>query len=71
MTRFLFEYKVLPENTMGEFSSVAATEEEARIMVRERVADLEFVDENEIQVGKLIKTLNLSENRYFECEGCQ
>ena len=48
MQRYLFEYKILPTGETSEFSYVAASEEEARQSIQERVADLEFVEPEEV-----------------------
>lgn len=69
MTRYLFEYEVLSTGTQREFSYVAESEGKARKLVKERIADLEFVDEDDVRIGSLIKTLDAT-NSYFECEGC-
>ncbi|MFP7478364.1 hypothetical protein [Terribacillus saccharophilus] len=69
MQRYLFEYKILPTGETSEFSHVAASEEEARQSIKERVADLEFVEPEEVEIGTLLRTLDASK-RYYECEGC-
>lgn len=68
LKRYLFEYK-LSDGSESEFSLAANSEEEARIAIKERIADIEFVDEKDVIVGDLIKTLDVKDN-YFECEGC-
>ncbi|WP_085524355.1 hypothetical protein [Tuberibacillus sp. Marseille-P3662] len=69
MARYLFEYVVIPENKTSEFSIVAESEDIARNKLVERVADLEFVDESDIRIEKLLKTLDVEKN-YYECEAC-
>ncbi|CAM3042782.1 hypothetical protein PASE110613_13710 [Paenibacillus sediminis] len=69
MTRYLFEYKIVSTGYVSEFSHVAESEEKAKEEIRARIADIEFVEESDVVVGKLIKTLDAT-NRYYECEGC-
>ncbi|MDO7905607.1 hypothetical protein Q5741_04175 [Paenibacillus sp. JX-17] len=69
MIRYLFEYEVKSTGYKGEFSWVAENEEQARTAIRERVADLEFVDLEDVIVGQLLKTLDATQ-QYYECEGC-
>lgn len=69
MKRYLFEYEVVSSGKKSEFSIVASSEEEAVAQILERVADMEFTDEDDIKIGKLIKTLDLKDH-YYECEGC-
>jgi hypothetical protein len=69
MQRYLFEYEIKSTEKKGEFSHVEQTEEIARKSVQERIADFEFVDEDDVVVGKLLKTLDATKN-YYECEGC-
>ncbi|MFM9279642.1 hypothetical protein [Paenibacillus jiagnxiensis] len=69
MTRYLFEYELKSTGYKGEFSWVAESEEQAKTAVHERIADLEFVDMDDVMVGKLLKTLDAT-NQYYECEGC-
>jgi hypothetical protein len=69
MKRFLFEYTLLNSEDIREFSQIAPDESEARTLIKERIADLEFVDEIEVTVGRLIKTFS-AEKAYYECESC-
>ncbi|MGP7819784.1 hypothetical protein [Niallia sp. 01092] len=69
MQRFLFAYTVNSTGLESEFSQVAETEEKARQLVKERVADIEFTDEDDVVIGKLIKTIDATKH-YYECEGC-
>lgn len=70
MTRFLFEYEIKSTGRKGEFSWVAATEEEARVQVQAKIADFEFIDREEVVVGKLLATKDPTGNQHYECEGC-
>ncbi|SFS70073.1 hypothetical protein [Paenibacillus sp. 453mf] len=69
MNRYLFEYELQSTGFRGEFSWVEESEEKAKEAVRERIADLEFTELEDVIVGKLLKTMDAS-NRYFECENC-
>jgi hypothetical protein len=33
------------------------------------VADIEFTDEDDVKIGKLIKVIE-AKDHYYECEGC-
>ncbi|RAS79971.1 hypothetical protein [Priestia endophytica] len=69
MNRYLFQYEVLSLKKEGEFSVVAQSEEEAASQILERVADIEFTDEDDVKIGRLIKVIE-AKDHYYECEGC-
>ncbi|MFC7063487.1 hypothetical protein [Halobacillus seohaensis] len=69
MKRFLFEYEVISTGTKSEFSITELNEEQAKDKIVERVADMEFTEEDDIKIGEMIKILNIEDN-YYECEGC-
>jgi capsid portal protein len=70
MNRYLFEYEIPSTKQAGTFSWTAKTEEEAREKVQAKVADFEFIETNEVIVGKLIEVKETTGNQYYECEGC-
>jgi len=70
MIRYLFEFELKSTGKKGEFSWIAETEEEARKFVQAKVADFEFVDMNDVVVGKLLATKDPKGNQHYECEGC-
>ena len=67
--RFLLEYLVKPTGKKGQFSYVADTEENARKQIVDRIADLEFVEKDEVELGRLLKIQGATK-KYYECEGC-
>lgn len=69
MKRYLFEYEIISTGMISQFSIVAANEDEAKANIKERVADIEFTDESDIEIKSLIKSIDASDN-YYECEGC-
>jgi len=69
MKRFLFAYRVLSTGTESEFSVAEPDEETAHKSIKARVADIEMTDEEDIEIGALLKVLELKDN-YYECEGC-
>ena len=69
MNRYLFSYSIKSTGDSGEFSQIAQSEEEAKQLIVERVADIEFTDTEDVVIGELIKTINAS-TQYYECEGC-
>jgi len=70
MARYLFAFEVKSSGKKGEFSWSADTEEEARVKVHEKIADFEFTDLEDIEVGEVLEVKDGSGNSYFECEGC-
>jgi hypothetical protein len=70
MNRYHFEYEIPSTKQTGTFSWVSSTEEEARIKVQAKVADFEFLETDEVIVGKLIEIKGTTGNQYYECEGC-
>ncbi|MBA9025285.1 MULTISPECIES: hypothetical protein [Bacillaceae] len=68
--RYLFEYEVLSTQKKGEFSQVAETEEQAKTLIHERIVDLEFTEDEDVLIGKLLKVLD-AEKQIFQCEGCE
>lgn len=68
--RYLFEYEVLSTQKKGEFSQVAETEEQAKALIHERIVDLEFTEDEDVVIGKLIKVLD-ADKQIFQCEGCE
>lgn len=69
MKRFLFAYRVVSTGTEGEFSVAMPDEEAAHKAIKARVADIEMTEEEDIEIGDLLKVLDLKDN-YYECEGC-
>lgn len=69
MKRFLFAYRVLSTGTESEFSVAEPDEAAARNSIKARVADIEMTDEEDVEIGDLLKVLDLKDN-YYECEGC-
>lgn len=69
MKRFLFAYRVVSTGTESEFSVAEPNEEAARQAIKARVADIEMTEEDDIEIGALLKVLELKDN-YYECEGC-
>lgn len=70
MTRYLFEYEVIATGKKSTFSWLGNTEEEARTAVHAKVADFEFMEPDEVAVGKLLDAKETTGTQYYECEGC-
>lgn len=69
MKRYLFSYTIKSTGESSEFSQIAQSEEEAKQLLLERVADIEFTEIEDVLIGDLIKTIDAS-THYYECEGC-
>lgn len=67
--RYVYEYRVKSTQNTGSFSVVTTSKEQADIDIVERVADMEFVEETDIEIVRLITELD-PEKRYYECAGC-
>lgn len=70
MKRYHFEYEIPSAKKTGTFSWVANTEDEARKSVQAKVADFEFIETDDVVVGKLVEVKETTGNQYYECEGC-
>ncbi|QHT59678.1 hypothetical protein GXP70_06745 [Paenibacillus lycopersici] len=70
MTRYLFEYEVPSTGKKATFSWIGKSEEEARAAVHAKVADFEFMELDDIVVGKVLEAKETTGNQYYECEGC-
>ncbi|RKL68450.1 hypothetical protein CR203_05910 [Salipaludibacillus neizhouensis] len=69
MKRYLFAYEVISTGVKSEFSIAEMNEDKARAKITERVADMEFTEEDDIKIVELLKVLELKDS-YYECEGC-
>lgn len=69
MKRFLFEYEIISTGEKSELSVIAKDEKEAKELIKDRAADFNFVEVEDVKVGKMIKVLDAGDS-YFECEGC-
>ncbi|WP_211747129.1 hypothetical protein [Paenibacillus sp. Marseille-Q4541] len=69
MNRYLFEYELKSTGFKGEFSWIEESEEKAKEAIRDRIADLEFTEIEDVVVGNLLKTMDAT-GRFFECENC-
>ncbi|MBD8836263.1 hypothetical protein IFU39_00320 [Paenibacillus sp. CFBP 13594] len=70
MMRYTFIYEVLSDNSSSEFSQEAESQEEAAELIVARIADLEFTDESDIRLGKVINISKKVGDNYIACEGC-
>ncbi|BBH18850.1 hypothetical protein Back11_01950 [Paenibacillus baekrokdamisoli] len=70
MKKYLFAYKVKSNEKSWESSVIAETEEKAREKIVAKIADFEFTDESEIELGELLAVKEANGNQYIECEGC-
>ncbi|MBW7458220.1 hypothetical protein ACFOLF_28390 [Paenibacillus sepulcri] len=70
MARYLFAFEVKSSGKKGEFSWSAETEEEARAKVLLKIADFEFSEVEDIQLGDLLEVRTTTGDQYYECEGC-
>ncbi|SNZ10030.1 hypothetical protein SAMN05421503_1485 [Terribacillus aidingensis] len=68
--RHLFEYKLKGEEETDEQAITTETEEEAKALIKERIADFNFIEESEIEWVKHIGSSNPKGDTYYECEGC-
>ncbi|MGY4691099.1 hypothetical protein [Salibacterium sp. K-3] len=69
MQRYLYAYKNLSTGVESTFSIPAGSEEEAAGAIREAVADMEFAEEEEIEIQHFIKVVS-TQDHHFECESC-
>jgi hypothetical protein len=65
---YTFEYTILSEGRVDQFSIKAFSEEEAREVAPTRIADMEMLEPEDIKVNKLVKTF--VPFKQAECEGC-
>lgn len=70
MSRFLFAFTVKSTGKKGEFSWSANTEKEAREKAHVKIADFEFTELDDVEVGEVLKIAEGSGTSYYECEGC-
>ena len=70
MMRYTFEYDVISSQSSSEFSQEAESQEEAAALIVTRIADLEFTDESDIKLGKVIAISKKVGDNYIACEGC-
>ncbi|MFC5650974.1 hypothetical protein ACFPYJ_18035 [Paenibacillus solisilvae] len=70
MKKYLFAYKVKSSDKSWESSIIAESEEKARTAIIAKIADFEFTDESEIELGELLAIKEANGNQYIECEGC-
>ncbi|MEK4273181.1 hypothetical protein [Paenibacillus sp. FSL R7-0026] len=70
MMRYTFEYRVISSNSKSEFSQEADSQEEAAALIVTRIADLEFTDESDIKLGKVIAISKKVGDNYVACDGC-
>ena len=70
MARYLFAFEIKSSGRKGEFSWTAETEAEAREKVLAKIADFEFTEVDDVQVGDLLDTRTTTGDQYYECEGC-
>lgn len=68
--RYLFAYEIPSEGKASEMSVPAKTEDDARAKIKAHIADMEFIEEDQVIVGELIKSIPLKDN-YYVCEGCE
>ncbi|MCP1184925.1 hypothetical protein [Paenibacillus sp. 1781tsa1] len=70
MMRYTYLYEVVSTGEKSEFSQMATSKEEAAALIIARIADLEFTDESDIKLGKVINISKKVGDNYIACEGC-
>lgn len=70
MMRYTFAYTVKSTGEKSEFSQEADSKEEAATLITSRIADLEFTDETDIELGDTIAISKKVGDNYIACEGC-
>ncbi|WP_339193786.1 hypothetical protein NSQ20_12425 [Paenibacillus sp. FSL K6-1122] len=70
MMRYTYLYEVVSTGEKSEFSQMATSKEEAAALIVARIADLEFTDESDIKLGKVIAISKKVGDNYIACEGC-
>ncbi|PYE51452.1 hypothetical protein HUB98_05535 [Paenibacillus barcinonensis] len=70
MMRYTYLYEVVSTGEKSEFSQEATSKEEAAELIVARIADLEFTDESDIKLGKVIAISKKVGDNYIACEGC-
>jgi hypothetical protein len=68
--RYMFLYTVKSTGEKSEFSQMATSKEEAAELIVPRIADLEFTDESDIELGDLTSISRQVGDNYIACEGC-
>lgn len=70
MLRYTFAYTVKSTGYSSEFSQIATRKEEAASLIVARIADLEFTDLEDIELGEVISISKKVGDNYIACEGC-
>ncbi|OPG98915.1 hypothetical protein B2I21_08475 [Chryseobacterium mucoviscidosis] len=68
--RYTFAYTVKSTGEYSEMSQLATSKEEAKAIIPARIADIEFTEEDDIQLGELINISKQVGDNYVACEGC-
>ncbi|MCR6108609.1 hypothetical protein HXA34_20170 [Salipaludibacillus agaradhaerens] len=69
MFRFLYEYRVKSTGVISTISIHEKSEVLAKEKIKERIADMEFTEIDDVEIIRLVKKMALKDN-YYECEGC-
>ncbi|OMF05245.1 hypothetical protein BK129_14755 [Paenibacillus amylolyticus] len=68
--RHTYAYEVISTGESSEFSIMADNSEDAEKLILPRIADLEFTEESDIRLGKLLSVSKKVGDNYVACEGC-
>ncbi|MMZ45659.1 hypothetical protein D1872_72630 [compost metagenome] len=68
--RHTYAYEVISTGYESEFSVEADNSEDAAQLIVGRIADIEFTDEDDIRLGKLLSVSKKVGDNYVACEGC-
>ncbi|MEC0110429.1 hypothetical protein P4H27_26010 [Paenibacillus taichungensis] len=68
--RYTFAYTVKSTGERSEMSVMAGSKEVAAEIISSRIADIEFTEEDDIELGELINISKKVGDNYIACEGC-
>jgi hypothetical protein len=67
---YFFEWKNLKTGITNKQYIPADSEEKAREGIVARIADFEFMDEKDVELGKFLEKKELNDFNYIECANC-
>ncbi|OMF17221.1 hypothetical protein BK131_04450 [Paenibacillus amylolyticus] len=68
--RYTFKYTVKSTGECSEMSVMADSKEDAEAIIPARIADIEFTEEDDIELGELLSISKKVGDNYVACEGC-
>ncbi|MER2061451.1 MAG: hypothetical protein ABS894_00820 [Aerococcus urinaeequi] len=68
--RYTFAYTVNSTGERSEMSVMAESKEDAEAIIKDRIADIEFTEVDDIELGELLSISKQVGDNYVACEGC-